>query len=422
MYQALAMQERKILIEQAICRTGRDGFHLLARSTGFVDDWLPTAERLCAAFGERPVGVACPACLFAQPFGKRHVAVVEVADQELDGFGRPGALGFRFLILTHRDYGGLGGDPFLIAAQFPAPWAARGELPVLSWPMESPLSRTVEQIQEVLQRDEDGPNLLGGAQLLVDGGRLVFERPVPDTELIRGLWTLLPTSTRCEIWPASFAFGNALGFQALVVPHVGEADYSGYLRGEQAGEYPEGRYELYLQIAAEAGDQRELHALLARRSRKETWRLGWMVLGTCLVLALAGNLLMPPPAPRGAGALAQARPALPPADHYRPLSPPERQRLSQALESFAKDVGVQPLPQPATLETLLTAVADHLGTPVASRNPGADLTSGPVERRVRALLWKHGVAAYRDPNLGPVELIERLQQKILSKSGNEAGH
>ena len=102
------------------------------------------------------------------------------------------------------------------------------------------------------------------------------------------------TSVRTEFWPASFAFGNALHFDALVVPNAGGEEYAGYIHGEQAGDYPEGRYELNLQIAAENGDQRELDALFARRSRKETWRLGLILLGMCLLVAILGNWLMPP--------------------------------------------------------------------------------------------------------------------------------
>jgi hypothetical protein len=287
-----------ISIEQAVYGSRAAGdYRFLAGSPGFLEEWRALAERLCSGFGERPSGLVCPTCLFAQPFGQRHVAVVQVADQGVDHAGRPGALAFRFLILARADYLDLGGDPFAIADQFPAPWTVRGELPTLCWPAELPAPRTLEQVQKILQHAEDGPNLLGGAQILVDGGRLVFARPAPDTELMRGLWTLLPTSARCELWPASFAFGNALHFDALVVPHAEGEPYAEYLRGEQAGDYPEGRYELNLQIAAETGDQGELDALFSRRSRRETWRLGLLLLGICLVLAVIGNLLMPPPAP-----------------------------------------------------------------------------------------------------------------------------
>src|SRR2546421_90015 len=80
------------------------------------------------------------------------------------------------------------------------------------------------------------------------------ERPAPDPDLVRRLWLLLPASSRGELWPAEFAPANALGFDLLVTPKAGE-DCAGYLSEQQAGDYPEGRYELNLQIAAEAGDQ-----------------------------------------------------------------------------------------------------------------------------------------------------------------------
>src|SRR5206468_7401 len=126
----------------------------------------------------------------------------------------------------------------------------------------------------------------GGAQALLDGGRVVFERAQPDAGLIRGLWTLLPASSRAHLWPASFAFGNALGFDAVVVARANGDAFAGYVGEEQAKDYPEGRYELNLQIAAEAGDQAELDHLFARRSRAQTWRLGLFlvaVLGLVLV-------------------------------------------------------------------------------------------------------------------------------------------
>ena len=57
-----------------------------------------TAERLLEAFGQPPVGVACPLAHFAQPFGKTHVAVVQVADRAGGGFG------LRFLVLAAELY------------------------------------------------------------------------------------------------------------------------------------------------------------------------------------------------------------------------------------------------------------------------------------------------------------------------------
>src|SRR6267142_4873227 len=171
------------VIEQAVFRCAAGACRLVARSAGFVAGWLPLAEDLCAAFGERPAGVTCPACVFAKPFGNRHVAVVQAADD----VGQPGALGFRLLIAPRDAFVNWIGDPFVLADLFPPDWRPRGDLPVLSLPAAPPAPRTVAQIQAVLQRP-DGPTLLGGVQALVDGSRLVFERPQPDTDLLRSLW------------------------------------------------------------------------------------------------------------------------------------------------------------------------------------------------------------------------------------------
>ena len=278
----------EIQIEQAIWVSASRGFRLRGRSPGFPDDWLAEAEELCAAFGDRLSGVSCPACVFAQPFGRRHVAVVQVGDQSADLSNRAG-LGFRQMMFPRRDYPLLSGDPFALAERFPPVWNSRGDLPTLSTEPAAGV-RTVEEVQQVLKRSE-GPALLGGVQGLLDGSRLVFQRPAPDIGLLQSLWTLLPLSNRCELWPASFAFSNSLRFDVLVASRPTGEEYAGYLTEEQAADYPQGRYELNLQQAAEAGDQGELDALFARRSRAQTWRLGWLILFAMLALLVVMNLL-----------------------------------------------------------------------------------------------------------------------------------
>ena len=91
--------------------------------------------------------------------------------------------------------------------------------------------------------------------------------------MFRGLWQLLPERTRFELWPATLAFSNELGFHAVALPAAPEPWPVGYLTADQARDYPEGRYELALQIAAEAGNQPDLDRLLARRSSRDTLRL-----------------------------------------------------------------------------------------------------------------------------------------------------
>jgi hypothetical protein len=401
-----------ILLEQAIY-TNHDagGYRFVARSPGFREDWLALAERLCTGFGERPPGIACPHCIFAQPFGWRHVAIVQVADRGADDAGRPGALGFHLLVLSHAHYLDLDGDLFAIAEQFPPSWQERGDLPTLRWEKGPLPRRTVEQVQAVLQ-SSDSPVLLGGAQALVDGGRLIFERPAPDTALLRRLWTVLPTHTRAELWPASFAFGNALGFHVLAMARPGD-DVVDYLSEEQAAEYPEGRYELGVQAAAEAGDQAELDALFARRSAAETWRLGLVLLAVLAVLlATMGWLRLAPPPEQPPPPPAPApRLDLPDARQYPRLSERERKQLTDDLWALARELGAEPLPS-ASIEQLLAAIDDRLGLPHAQRDPGPLAGYGPPKRQLQALLWKHAVPEYHDERLNSCELIERLRQKV----------
>lgn len=303
---------REFAIEQALYHRPENGSpYRLAQSSGFQEEWNAAIEALILGFGDRPRGAACPPAVFARPLGRQRVAVVHVADQEA------GALGFYFLILPQAAYTKYLGDPFAVAERLPPDWRARGTLATLTWPEQSLPPRTIAHVQSVLKRikasalreDEDpetvertvenaeSPALLGGVQILVDGGRVVFERPAPDTPLLRGLWTLLPSSTRCTLWPASFAFSNALGFDALITPNASGAQYKGYYHEEQASEYPPGRYELALQTAAETGDQAELNSLLSRRSTHETFKMALTLLILVALMTLAFRFFEPKPPP-----------------------------------------------------------------------------------------------------------------------------
>jgi hypothetical protein len=276
----------EIIVEQAVLLGRREGdYHICARSPGFAEEWVSSVEKICAAFGRPPAGASCPLSLYVQPLGRSHIAVVQVS--AAPGVSE-GELAFHVLVLREDDYSGLGGDPFAVAERCPAAWQARGALPALTWPRVPFPPRSFQQVRQVLKR-ADGPNLLGGAQVLLDGGKLVFERAEPDPQVLRDLWMLLPTRSRSEMWPATFAFGNSPRFHAIVVPsglpEKAAAEFPHYLTDEQAGDYPEGRYELKLQTAAEEGDQEGLDRLFARRTTGEIWKLG--------LLLLAGMVLIP---------------------------------------------------------------------------------------------------------------------------------
>jgi hypothetical protein len=408
-------------IEQAVYGSaGAGGYRFLARSVGFRDEWLPAAERLCTAFGERPAGAAAwPACVFAQPFGPEHVAVVQVADHGPDDAGRPGTLRFRLLVVPRKLYAALEGDPFLVADAFPLPQQADGLLPLLTWTAGPPPKRTVEMLQKVLNAPQC-PTLLGAAQALIDGGRVVFTRSEPDAKIIRSLWALLPSSSRAELWPATFALGNVRAFHAVAVPAALAPTDPVWIHEEQAGDYPEGRYELGLQIAVESGNQRDLDALLARKTR-----LRMIQIAAAILAALLGIVLVPmafqmlggtpattAPAPAAAAAL-----ELPPEKECPPLRDDERRQLAAKLQETAKrlDLEVPGGTGDDDLTSTLAKLDEKLGAPAAKRAPGPLRDLGAIQRQLRALLWKHNVPGYKEPGLNTVELAERLENHLVKE-------
>ena len=153
-----------------------------------------------------------------------------------------------------------------IADQFPPNWTARGGLPALELAGAAAgahRGRSATGPQRAAQRHAPGRRP-GVSRRRPAGVRAPGARP----RLIRGLWALLPTGRRGGLWPATFAFGNASGFDVLVVPRAAGPAFEGYLTEEQASDYPEGAYELRLQTAVEAGDQRRMDDLFAGRTRR----------------------------------------------------------------------------------------------------------------------------------------------------------
>lgn len=259
----------------------------IVHSPGFLPNWQNEAVALCMSFAPREealdgAGLEQAEATFACPFVRDHVAIVRVRGMAQS------VLRFRMLILKADDYALLDGDPFWIDEHCTPVWEDP-QPATLTLPGEALPPRTVAEVQRVLKRPESAW-FFGGVQALLDGSKLVLGGNTPDPSRIRDLWALVPYSSRLEIWPATFAFSNRLGFDVLVTPAQDLPQE--YLREEQAENYPEGRYELNLRIAADTNDQHEVDRLFRRRSRAQAWRLGLWLLAGSLLLMLVSNLVL----------------------------------------------------------------------------------------------------------------------------------
>jgi hypothetical protein len=390
-------------IEQALYgNPGEGGFRWLARSPGFREDWLEPARALCAQFGDRPAGVPCPRALFVVPFGQKDHALVRVADQGQDETGRPGALAFRLLIVPRDLYVRLGADPFRIDEAFEPDWQARETLPTLQWTFELPAMRTVAGLARVLDVEHDRTAwLLGSAQILVDGGRIWLERPQPEERLVRDLWELLPYANRAELRVATFAFGNAHRFDIAVAPPLRRGEFTTSTPEDQAGDYPEGRYELALQTAVESGDQAGLEALLLRRSRGQMLRFALVLLVLISAVALVSH--MPPILPP-APSVAQ-RATLPRFEAVQPFDAASQAEARRQTAELVRSLGEEG-DTPVDLDRALTKR-------LKPTHPVDDLgPAEPVSRQLRAVLWKYGIADAEAPGLSVAEMFERLREAL----------
>lgn len=258
------MPDRRI--EQAILI----GTTCVAQSPGLDDGQVAAAERLVGRFGAL---AESQRCLFVQPLG-RWIAVVQVSGRQ-----------FHVLCVPEKLYRIIH-DPFVVAAECPADFAARNELPCIDWMRGPTPHRTLADVQAVLKTDESA-TLLGAAQALVDGGRVALRADAEGARLLRNLWLLLPTSVRAETRLATFVINTDLEFDLLATPDFTSAPFAGYLNQDQAGDYPEGRYELWLQLAADTNDADGIDRLLARRSMSQALRLAVTLLLTAIGLGLA---------------------------------------------------------------------------------------------------------------------------------------
>ncbi len=262
-------------------------------SPAFETGWHARAVAVCEAFSAEPPSSNLPAALFVQRLDRNHLMILRT---QAEAKASAGPSRFHLLIADRRDYATLQYDPFTLAGQFAPDWIAAHDLPDLEWQGPAPPRRSIADVQQVL-KGQNGPELLGGCQALIDGSQLLFLRSEPDSKVVRNIWMLLPYSNRLELMPATFAWNNKLRFDIVVTTGDRAGNFAGFMTEEQAGGYPEGRYELSLQTAAEAEDQESLEVLWSRRSRREVWRLGFLLVAVLAILAVALRIMTPTPKP-----------------------------------------------------------------------------------------------------------------------------
>ncbi|HEV8060494.1 MAG TPA: hypothetical protein VGP68_11500 [Gemmataceae bacterium] len=279
--QALIRRESDDTLSAALC------------SPAFETGWHTRAVAVCAAFSADPPSNNLPATLFVQRLDRNHLMIVRT---QAEAKASVGPSRFHLLIVSQRDYAALQCDPFAIADQVAPNWTAAHELPDFEWQGPTPPRRSIADVQQVL-KGQNGPELLGGCQALIDGSQLLFLRSEPDSKVVRNIWMLLPYSNRQELMPSTFAWNNKLRFDIVVTTGDRTGNFAGYMTEVQAGGYPEGRYELSLQTAAEAEDQESLEVLWSRRSRREVWRLGFLLVAVLAILAVALRIMTPSPKP-----------------------------------------------------------------------------------------------------------------------------
>jgi hypothetical protein len=197
------------------------GYALLAASEGCPPAWRDAMKRACARFGERPPGVESFRSVFALPIDRSAWMVVRVDSLGRDDQGRPGALAFHALFVSPWSYRRAGACPLAFAPAFRSDWSAADQDAVLPPGRLKPLP---------LGREPEGPadeRVAPIVEALSRGRRVVVQAAEPADSLMRSVWRRLPGRARRRTKGASWAFGNANGFDFVALPRLGALSLDG---------------------------------------------------------------------------------------------------------------------------------------------------------------------------------------------------
>ena len=197
------------------------GYAMLAASPGCLPAWRDAMKRACERFGERPPGVDRFRSVFALPADRSAWMVVQVHSLGCDDQGRPGALAFHGLFVSPWSYRRAGGCPLAFAPAFRADWSAADQ--------DAPLPRG--RLRPVpLGKEEPGPpdpRIAPIAEALSRKRRVIVQSRGPADAMMRAAWRRLSGGTRRRLRAASWAFGNANGFDFVALPRLGSLKLDG---------------------------------------------------------------------------------------------------------------------------------------------------------------------------------------------------
>jgi len=270
---------RRIALEQICVEVNGVERVRRAVSEAFPVEAEEALEELIAAYGTPSVFVS--SALIVRPLGRQHWAIIRVGHS---GPSLDSSLGFRALLATNREWK-RGLDPFHLDDRHPPDWTLRGTVSAIDYEVEiaaPTLAATFESL-----KTHGSPLMLGATQVLIDGGKFVLPATEPQNAMFRAIWTMQPYASRIEFSFATFAFGPNLGVNAVAMPDPPAILPAGALNSEQVQDYPEGRYELAMQLAIEGQHQEEFDWLLRRKSSKQVL---WTAL--LLIVAMTAALLL----------------------------------------------------------------------------------------------------------------------------------
>lgn len=138
----------------------------------------------------------------------------------------------------------------------------------------------IAYFQELL-KTEDSALLLGGAQALVDGGKIQLGETPQDRFRAENLWNLIPIPVRMERtvvvgdksgdWPSDLAAAQSL---------LSQDSWT----AQRLGDYPEGRFEFSLHSAIDLKDEEGVYRLLHRKSPRQVMMMATMLLVGMIII------------------------------------------------------------------------------------------------------------------------------------------